>query len=170
MSEKDIELLISKELAAHFEFMPKVKGTHFSKKILEIDYIIKPKNTSGWKNSDIVFGLEFKDMIRLDQKGDTTDFTKWIAQCVDYSNTYWDGFGYINVLTCPGISTSVFMGAAYNNRMLLNVLSHMGIGELKRSINYGWTIYLQGHHRMWSEKEGVSSGKFWSLQRKFGSR
>jgi hypothetical protein len=100
MSEKDIEMLVSEELAAHFEFLPKVKGTHFSQKILEIDYIIKPKNTSGWKNPDIVFGLEFKDMIRLDQKGDTTDFTKWIAQCVDYSNTYWDGFGYINVLTC----------------------------------------------------------------------
>lgn len=170
MSEKNIERLITKELSPHFKFMPRVRGTHFSGKKLELDYVMQPLNKTGWKNPDIVFGVEFKDIIRLDQKGDTTDFTKWIAQCVDYSNTYWDGFGYINVLTCPGISTSSFMGAAYNNGMLLNVLSHMGIGELKRSNNHGWSIYLQGHHRMWSEKEGVSSGKIWNLQRKFGSR
>lgn len=170
MSEKDIEKNVSEVLAKYFEFIPKVKGKHFSGKQLVIDYIIRPIDTSLWKNRNIVFGLEFKDLTRLDKKGDTTDFTKWIAQCVDYSNTCWDGFGYINILTCPGISTSTFMDAAYSSRFLLKILGHLGVGELKNTSNYGWAIFLHEQHRIWSEKEGVSSGKIWNLARKFGSR
>lgn len=170
MSEKDIERIVSDSLSKYFEFIPKVKGKHFSGKRLEIDFVIKPIDTSLWKNQDIVFGLEFKDLDRFDKKGDTTDFTKWIAQCVDYSNTYWDDFGYIHILTCPGISTSTFMDAAYSSTLVLKLLGHLGVGELKNTPNYGWAIFLHEQHRMWSEKEGVSSGKIWNLTRKFGSR
>ncbi|MBL7730903.1 MAG: hypothetical protein JNM88_06965 [Chitinophagaceae bacterium] len=170
MSEKDIEKIIQSDLSKYFEFIPKVKGKHFSGKTLEIDFIIKPIDNSLWKKQDIVFGLEFKDLDRFDKKGDTTDFTKWIAQCVDYSNTDWNNYGYINILTCPGISTSTFMEAAYSSSFVLRILGHLGVGELKNTTNYGWAIFLHEQHRMWSEKEGVSSGKNWNLSRKFGSR
>ncbi|MBS1574694.1 MAG: hypothetical protein JST09_05275 [Bacteroidetes bacterium] len=170
MSEKDIEKIIQSDLSKYFEFIPMVKGKHFSGKTLEIDFIIKPIDNSLWKKQDIVFGLEFKDLDRFDKKGDTTDFTKWIAQCVDYSNTDWNNYGYINILTCPGISTSTFMEAAYSSSFVLRILGHLGVGELKNTTNYGWAIFLHEQHRMWSEKEGVSSGKNWNLSRKFGSR
>ena len=87
MSEKEIEISVINQLTTHFDFIPKVKGRHFSGKQLVIDYIIKPRRPEKWKNKNIVFGLEFKDINRLDNIEDTTDFTKWIAQCVDYSHT-----------------------------------------------------------------------------------
>lgn len=170
MSEKDIEKVVCSILAKHFVFIPRVRGKHFTGKNMILDYVIKPIECSAWKNTDIAFGLEFKDLHRFDKKGDTTDFTKWIAQCVDYSNTNWEGLGYIHILTCPGISTSSFMNAAYSSGMVMRLLGHLGIGELKHTPNYGWAIYLHEQHRMWSEKEGVSSGKIWNLERKFGSR
>lgn len=148
-----------------------MQGQHFTGKHLKIDFIIKPKVTAGWKNANICFGVEFKDMARLDQSGDTKNFSKWLAQCVDYSNTAWSGHGYIYILTCPGILTSSFMQAAYGKTLLARFLAQLGIGELKYSKYYGWTIYLFGDCRLWSEKIGVeSNGQRWDLIRKFGSR
>lgn len=171
MSEKDIKLQVIHSLKDNFIFFPEVKGTHFTNKRLAIDYVIKPTDTLGWKNKNVAFGLEFKDVPSLDKKGDTNDFTKWIAQCVDYSHTYWDDFGYLYVLTCPGISTSKFVNAADKDRITARIVGHLGIGELRLNPHHGWTIYLQEQHRIWSEKGGVTSeGKKWSLERKFGSR
>lgn len=170
MSEKSFVAETSKVLSNHFTFFHRVKGNHFSGKKLEIDCVIKPKQTDGWKNIDIAFGLEFKDMSRLDGIADTKEFSKWIAQCVDYSNTDWEGFGYIHILTCPGISSSNFINSAYGIPLFLRVLGHFGIGELKETTLYGWSILLHEQHRIWSEKEGVSGGKLWNLKRKFGSR
>jgi len=133
MSEKEIEISVINQLTTHFDFIPKVKGRHFSGKQLVIDYIIKPRRPEKWKNKNIVFGLEFKDINRLDNIEDTTDFTKWIAQCVDYSHTSWDDFGYIYILTCPGVSSSAFIKNAYGETIISKILGHLGIGELKRT-------------------------------------
>ena len=80
MDEKAVIMDIKKQLENDFTFERHVKGNHFSGKELQIDFIIKPKDLALWKNKSICFGLEFKDMPNLDQKGDTTDFTKWFAQ------------------------------------------------------------------------------------------
>lgn len=108
MNEKQLKENVVQELRENFYFYPEVKGTHFSGKRLALDYVMKPKDTTEWKNKNIVFGVEFKDVPALDKKGDTSNFTKWIAQCVDYSHTVWDDFGYLFILTCPGITTSTF--------------------------------------------------------------
>lgn len=172
MDEKGVISDIKKQLENDFTFERHVKGKHFSGKELQIDFIIKPKDLSIWKNKSICFGLEFKDMPNLDQKGDTTDFTKWFAQCVDYSNTNWNNYGYIFILTCPGITSSKFVQAVDSSWMLKRIMGHLGIGELVFLKNYGWSIILHDEkHRLWSQKNGVETGgKTWNLTRIFGTR
>jgi hypothetical protein len=166
--EKHFKTEIITKLKSHFDFYPEVKGTHFSGKRLSLDHIIIPKNCPEWRNKNIVFGLEYKDVERID--GDTTNFTRWLGQCVDYANTKWDNYGYIYILTCPGIRTTEFIQKIDSNWMLARVMGHLGIGELKVLKNYGWSITLHDSHRLWSEIKGVESGKTWNLKRKFGSR
>lgn len=171
MNEKSLVSEIVEQLSNDFLFEKQVSGKHFSGQQFKIDYIIKPLITNGWKNPQVCFGLEFKDLPNLDQKGDTKDFSKWLAQCVDYSNTYWNNYGYIYILTCPGITTSRFLQQVDASWMLTRIMAHLGIGELKFSNPYGWTITLSGQHRLWSQKNGVEmAGKSWNLQRCFGSR
>lgn len=166
--EKDYKNEVFTSLSPYFDFFPEVKGTHFSGKKLYLDHIIKPKSNLHWKNKDVVFGVEYKDTVRID--GNTTNFTSWLAQCVDYANTYWDNYGYIYILTCPAIRSTEFIQAVDKDWMLARVMSHLGIGELKIIPNYGWSITLQDSHRIWSIKNGVEYGKHWALERKFGSR
>jgi hypothetical protein len=49
-------------------------------------------------------------------------------------------------------------------------MSHLGIGELRFDQRYGLTFFLQQSHRIWSQLNGVESGKSWSMEREFGSR
>jgi hypothetical protein len=171
MSEKEISAEVVKELSNDFYFYPEVKGKHFSGKQLKLDYIIKPKNITDWKNKNICFGLEFKDMPNIDQKGDTKNFTKWLAQCIDYSNTYWEEYGYVIILTCPGIRTSNFLGAIDGSWMLTRVMGQIGIGELKKFQQDGWSIVLHDIHRVWTQNKGVGTGgRLWNLKKKFGCR
>ena len=166
--EKDFKREVILSLSDHFHLFPEVKGTHFTGKRFSLDHVIKPKNNIAWKTKDIAFGIEYKDLDRID--GDTKNFTSWIAQCNDYANTNWDNFGYIYVLTCPGIDSRDFMKSIDKDKMLNKLMSQLGIGELKKLSNYGWSIVMQDTHRMWSEKKGIESGKHWNLKRKFGSR
>ena len=167
MSEKHFSESVKLKLQNHFEFIPEIKGSHFSGNRFKLDYLIIPKNRTGWKNQSIVFGLEFKDLKKID--GDTKNYTKWLGQCIDYSNTNWDNYGFINILTCPGIRDSNFMKSVDQTFLLVRILGQLGIGELKQIDNYGWTLTLNDH-RIWSEKKGVECGEKWDLQRKFGSR
>ena len=93
--EKHFKTEIIVKLKDHFDFHPEIKGTHFTGKRLSIDHIIIPKSCSEWKNKNIVFGLEYKNVERIN--GDTTKFTSWLGQCVDYANTKWDNYGYIYI-------------------------------------------------------------------------
>ncbi|CAH0998008.1 hypothetical protein EMA8858_04143 [Emticicia aquatica] len=166
--EKEFKVEVKNTLSNDFDFYSEVQGTHFSGMRLRIDDIVVPKDISNWKNKKVAFGIEYKDTKRID--GDTTNFTSWIAQCVDYANTKWDNFGYIYILTCPSIHSTSFIKEVDKEKMLTKVMSHLGIGELKNLDRYGWSIVLQENHRIWSEFRGVESGKHWSLERKFGSR
>lgn len=169
MSEVKFKQEIIKELSSDFDFISEVKGKHFSGKTFYIDHIIIPKDKSLWMNKNIAFGIEYKDVDRLGES--TTKFTGWLGQSVDYANTDWDGYGYLYVLTCPGIRSTDFVKEVDKDFMLTRIMSEFGVGELKYLNNYGWSIVLKDKHRLWSQKNGVETcGKNWSLKRKFGSR
>lgn len=145
-----------------------VLGTHFSGKRMRIDAVIKPREPELWKNQDVAFGIEFKDDFMLDRTFDTVNFTKWLAQCMDYSHTEFDGYGYIFIFVCPELVSRVALGREHH--FLVNLMSQLGIGELKEHKRHGLSLMLSQDHRMWSEKKGVESGKRWKLERKFGRR
>ena len=170
MAEADFASRILNKLSPHFQIHHQVTGRHFSGKKLRLDAVVCPLESEEWKNRNVALGIEFKDTIRI--AGDTTNYTKWLAQCVDYSHTKWSRFGYIFVFACPelieGIPGRRHSGGA--GWLLPRILGHLGIGELREVPNYGLTFFLHDSHRIWSEYQGVELGCHWSLRRKFGSR
>ena len=163
--EKIYAANVLKQLTNDFYVDEQVYGTHFSGARLRIDAVLKPKDTSKWKNPDVCFGIEFK----LEEKlKDTKDKTLWIKQCIDYANTKWDGYGYIYVFSCPSIFDKLEYTVQDKSWLWNRILSNLGVGRLDNHKNYGWTFFLQDTHRIWSQKGGVASGKNWTLKRKFG--
>lgn len=166
MSEINYSNSVENKIKETFHIYKEVWGTHFSGKRLRIDAILVPKDTSGWKNKNIALGIEYKDDKRI--KGDMTNYTKCAAQCVDYANTKWDGFGYIYVFASPGFNA--YNGDKYFNFVFPRILSSLGVGEFKKHEHYGWSFWFQKDDRIWSEKNGVERGSHWNMIRKFGSR
>lgn len=109
-------------------------------------------------------------MVRL--RGDTNNFTKWLAQRVDYSNTNWDDFGYIFVFACPSLVEDIPAGASREDvvRVLNAVMGELGLGELREVPYHGWSFILHSRHRIWSASKGVEEGQRYTLERRFGSR
>lgn len=167
MNEEAFKQTVFEKLKQHFNIAHEVNGKHFSGNNMRIDAIATPKENNLWKNHSVALGIEFKDDERL--RGDTTNYTGWLAQCIDYSNTKWDRFGYIYIFTCPGLSDSLSKHIGQFD-LLPHIMGHLGIGELKFDERYGLTFFLQGQHRIWSQVRGVEMGKSWDMKRKFGSR
>jgi hypothetical protein len=156
---------VLKKLEQDFLISQEVMGTHFSGARLRIDAVIRPKDTSGWKNKDVALGIEFK----LEEKlRSTKDKTHWIKQCIDYANTKWDSYGYLYVFSCPSIFDKLDYAVKGNQWLWNRVLSNLGVGRLDFDTYHGLTLYLQDTHRIWSENTGICSGKDWSLIRRFG--
>ncbi len=170
MSEEAYKQQAFEILQDHFEIHKEISGQHFSGKWLKIDAIVIPKVKTDWKNNNVALGIEFKDELRL--RGDTTNYTKWLAQCVDYASTSWNRFGYIYIFTCPGLIEGIHNTATVGDiaGLVPRIMSHLGIGELRFDERYGLTFFLQQSHRIWSQSNGVESGEFWSMEREFGSR
>ncbi len=171
MNETELSTSLLRRLDPHFHVHREVHGTHFSGKSLRIDAVVVPRDSSQWKDQGVALGVEFKDVARL--RGDTTNFTSWLAQCVDYGNTNWNGFGYLHVFACPSLVDGVpgeRAGPGSAVWILPRVMSHLGVGELREVERTGLTFLLQGSHRIWSETHGVECGARWSLKRHFGSR
>jgi len=120
---------------------------------------------------------------RRDRKGNA----KIISQCIDYSWTYWDGFGHIPVFFCPGfkeIRASEALprvdtwSAGYEcgiGSLMAAVMGQNNIGELVYSSHLGWAFMMHGSHRIWSQRlgrypAGVGVGKHAKMLRKAGSR
>lgn len=174
MSENEIKRMFLDELNQEFHIEQEVKGQHFSGKQMRVDAVLRPRHTAEWKRSDVAFGLEFKDVNRFSRSYDTKNFTKWLAQCVDYSNTKWDRYGYLYIFCCPSLVDEIPESVLPNPMFLRNFMGQLGIGELKRhkvnSVDYGLSILLHGSHRIWSSKRGVEDGRRYALLKKFGSR
>ncbi len=167
MAERDVIKSFLDELQASFYIDREVSGTHFSGKTLKIDAVIRPRDTTDWKNKNIAFGLEFKDTKNFDG---IKSLTGWLAQCMDYANTKWNDYGYLHIFTCPSLVDEIPASILSNPMFLQNFMGQLGIGEIKRHKYYGLSIWLHGHHRIWSANYGVNCGKNYTLERKFGSR
>ncbi|MDJ0737584.1 MAG: hypothetical protein QNJ47_26565 [Nostocaceae cyanobacterium] len=172
MTEASLTTRYLTDLEPHFHIKREVMGTHFSGKRLRLDAVLKPKIASSWKREDVAFGIEFKDTERFAQNYDTKNLTKWLAQCVDYSNTDWDDFGYLYIFCCPSLLDEVPESVLPNPNLMFvrNFMGQMGIGEIKYLPRYGLSILVHGHHRIWSATKGVEYGKTYKLDRCFGSR
>jgi len=68
MSEKEIKLRVLQELSEDFYFYSETKGTHTSEKRLALNHVIKPKDIAGWKNKEVAFGVEFKNLAAPDKR------------------------------------------------------------------------------------------------------
>jgi hypothetical protein len=137
---------------------------------VRLDAVVRPLTIDGWKSPDVALGVEFKDVVRFAQSYDTKNLTSWLAQCVDYANTEWGHYGFLYVFACPNLVDEVPPHVLGNAMFVRNFMGQMGIGELKDLPGYGLTFLLHGHHRLWSERQGVESGQHYNLRRKFGSR
>ncbi|MFT7671013.1 MAG: hypothetical protein ACI8X5_003728 [Planctomycetota bacterium] len=170
MSEAAFERDILERLEPHFEIHPKVEGRHFSGKHLKIDAVVVPRDRTGWKNQNVALGIEFKDVVRL--KGNTTNFTRWLAQCADYGNTTWRDFGFLYVFACPSLVEQLPGKSGPDSAAWIvpRIMGHLGIGELRVLDRYGLSFLLQDNQRLWSEQEGIKDGARYLLKRKFGSR
>jgi len=170
VNEAAFQSAVLATLAPHFHVQREVGGTHFTGQRFALDAIVRPRITASWKNSKIALGIEFKDEIRL--SGDTRNFTQWLAQCVDYSNTEWDEYGYIHIFACPSLVEGIpACGEPEAVATVMNrVMGQLGLGELKRLAHYGLSFTMHGQHRIWSQNRGVEEGRRWTMERVFGSR
>jgi hypothetical protein len=170
MSENDLKQPYLEKLREYFSVQEEVIGHHFSGKSVRLDAVLRPLNVDGWKNPSVALGVEFKDVVRFSKSYDTRNLTSWLAQCVDYANTDWEGYGFIYVFACPTIIGEVSTPALGNGMFIRNFMGQMGVGELVNQPYRGLTFLLHGHHRVWSEHTGVESGRRYSLKRKVGAR
>lgn len=164
-NEDDVARRCLDRLSRHFDIHEQVWGTHLSGCRLRIDAIVKPKDTSEWANKDIALGIEFKNEGGGEYGIATNAYTKWLAQCADYANTNFDGFGFVFVFAYGGMAR-----LAEGAGVITRVMGQLGVGELESDRRRGLSFTLCRDHRMWSEAEGVHEAKRWRLERKFGSK
>jgi hypothetical protein len=172
MDEEELKANVLGTLEPYFQIYTEVPGEHVSGKSFRLDAVVEPRRPEGWQNPEVALGIEFKDAMRLE--GDTSNFTKWLGQCFDYSNTHWKGFGFLYLFACPSLIEYVPKGRDECQEQVARTLSHvmgqMGVGELGHSEWRGWTLEVHEGHRIWSESEGLGEGAHWGLEREFGSR
>lgn len=153
------------KLEPYFEIYKEVTGVHLTGAKLQIDAVIRPKDISEWKNTKIAFGVEFKSPTKIDRLRNQFGFMK---QCVDYSYTEFDSFGFIPVLSCPRFEVD----ETYSNEKALTSIRHFlnsfNVGELDDTYR-GLSIIFAEHHYIWADGI-VNEGKRWSFEKKFGSR
>jgi hypothetical protein len=175
MSEQSVVERGLRLLEPHFVIHQEVPGRHFSGKQLCLDAVAQPKEVGLWKNKQAALGIEFKDTLRYEQNYDTHNYTKWLAQCVDYSHAEWEGFGYLYIFAYGGLVQRIGgrRDGPEQDRLdwfLPHLMAQLGIGELKVVPDHGLSFLLNGHHRVWSVSKGVEEGKRYNLKRTFGSR
>lgn len=175
-TERELADQVLGRLACEFEIEVEIPGRHCSGNELRIDAILRPRSPAEWRNGKTTaFGVEFKN---LDAALDPSvgDYTKWIAQAVDYTHVDWRNHGRLQVFTCPGISewinrhTHDPKKSNWSNIVAAHLLSRLGVNEIVQYAGYGLTLLGQGSHRLWSERGGVCEGRRWDLSPHVGSR
>ncbi|WP_204289144.1 hypothetical protein [Microbispora amethystogenes] len=175
-SEKELADRVLERLEPWFWVDQEVSGTHCTGVRLRIDAMIWPRDFSQWKAPDVAFGIEFKAVRtgRTLYDPGLNAYTRWVAQAADYTHTNWDGYGRRLILCCPGVVSALkgYAGTRDARGDLLvakRLMGQLGVGELVLRWGQGLTILFNGE-RVWSERGGVSKGKYWSLRARSGSR
>lgn len=168
-SEEEMIRLWLPRLDKHFFVEREVWGVHCSGMRMRIDAVIRPRDTSEWKNKEVAFGIEFKSDKKSSGAPLGSDGARWLAQCQDYAHCKFDGYGNLYVLLAGGFTPQVKTKLIDNNS-IQRLAYHLGVGELKRDPKDGFMILLAGEHKIWTEATGVYLGKTYGLERKWGSR
>lgn len=164
------------KLEPHFHIHEQVSGRHFSGKAMRIDAIVVPKDAAAWAKSSSPprLGIEFKNFRKFSPAFDTKDYTKWWAQCVDYANTEFDGFGFVYVFTYNGFEHYRQATSDGWHAQAVRIFGQLGVGELVPGVD-GYPLrpslmFMLKGSSIWSEARGVTGGRQWSMERRFGSR
>lgn len=164
MTEQEFSESILQRLAPNFDIQREWWGTCFGKRV-RIDALLKPRDTSEWKNKDIILGIEFK------RAGEGLKY-KVAAQCIDYSYTEWDGIGRIPIFLCPGFP-GYWLSHIDKQKFyypIAQLLCQFNVGELYEG-NHGLTFQMAGSNQIWAEiKKGVFGCKIWTFKPRTGSR
>lgn len=132
--EADLVNWLVRQLSPFFEIQRQVSGKSVHGKSVRLDLLLTPRDTTGWKRTDVVFGLEVKQP--------SSDPAKLIAQAIDYSNSTWTGHGRIPILMYP--LASKFRNEPSFMHFLRTLAAEFMVGELSRDNALGWTITMGG--------------------------
>jgi hypothetical protein len=82
--------VLGESLARDFHIDKNVNGAHISGETVRLDWVLKPKSSSGWKNPNVALGIDFM----LNRETPTIDtYTEWAKQRIVNACTKWDGYG-----------------------------------------------------------------------------
>jgi hypothetical protein len=172
-SEAELAQSVLNELRPWFDVETEVRGTHCTGRSMRLDAVLKPRDSSGWTDDHPSFGIEFK----LAGNGDlqdfgTQDFTKWMAQTVDYTHVDWQGYGHLRIFSCPSPLTALPSPSGRGDSIaaISHFLWQLNVGELVKTKRWGWALIAQQDHVLWSEAHGVHQARKWSIRPRFGSR
>jgi hypothetical protein len=162
-TEAELTTWVLGELAESFHIEREIRGSHCSGRKLRIDAVLRPIDASNWKDAEPAFGLEFK----VPDQETTRDFTAWMAQAVDYTHTYWHGYGRLKVFMCP----SPFVGLHDREMpgLVCRLLGQLGVGDLCQLPHRGWSLLLHDEV-LWCQKDGPVKAKYWSVRSRVGHR
>lgn len=160
-TEAELKRILVDMLSNSFVVHEEVPGLHCLGGHCSIDLVIEPRNKAGWKNPSAALGIELKN-ICPDSK---TDYTHWIKQCIDYSHTNWNGFGYIPIFMGPG-ALGFYRGRGA--RHIRELLSTYRIGFIDTDNGFQFVL---ADKTVWCMYHGVQDmGRKSNLMPYFGSR
>lgn len=172
MTEEEFRYFVEQDIAQFFHIEREVWGTHLTGIKLRIDAIIRPKDTADWANKNIAFGVEFKSPSMLKTLGSQLAFSK---QCIDYSHTNFQGYGFIPILMFPKLTTDSYITerCAQGYRHIFNQFL---VGEMDYYEHYATEykkkvlcIKMADAHCIWADGK-VYEGNRNKLIQKFGSK
>lgn len=153
--------LLGEDLACDFDIDKNVTGTHISGKTAILDWVLKPKDKAGWKNPNVVLGIDFM----LNSEMPTTEnHTEWAKERILDAYTKWDGYGNLPVFLGP--NNEQFFDSIDRNIQDLLYAYMIGYCSIKR----GFQMF-RSKRTVWCQRFGVQAdGKSSPLIPKFGSR
>lgn len=153
-------------LSPYFSFRKEVRGKHPLGHNMRIDLLMKPKDLAGWKNGNVVFGVECKlPSVRQGWR----DVSRHLAQAVDYTYVNWENAGRAIILCWPAFFEDSRYATSREVALADRIAGRLNVGFIRECGYRGMSITLCGH-TVWSQKEGVKEGRFRNLEPKAGSR
>ncbi|MFJ7913099.1 hypothetical protein [Kitasatospora sp. NPDC096204] len=89
-NERELADHVLGRLDPHFHIEREVPGHYPGGEDVRLDAVLRPRDTSGWFDADLGFGVEFKHPEKITSFG---EFGAQIAQASDYNHCTFDGHG-----------------------------------------------------------------------------